>query len=359
MANRWSTQFFGTLEKKPFQLACKFKVAPTDTAGAGITAGSLAGPGIANVFMNSTASFSGDTHSNTTVNNISSTANLRVGMLVKGSGIPAKTYIASITSSTAIVLSQAATATASGVTITYAAVGSPNPAAGLIFVQFQDNFNKYLFGTANFEGALSGSSINISTGSSLTIGAPYVITSVGTTTTAQWVAVGVPVGITPAVGVSFIASATSGSGTGTVQAPAASGISDVEVVGQANGSITSSAATVLGVSSGAYIILQCLASGAGALTMNSYTPAGTNSAPALTLNSYTPAGTNDSSTPPVFTGTPAVLTGSVAAPVFTGTPAVLTGSVSAAALALAAPTAGSWAHLSFFLSNSFITVQGQ
>lgn len=45
---------------------------------------------------------------------------------------------------------------------------------------------------------------------------------------------------------------------------------------------------------------------------------GTLSAPALTMNSYTPAGTNNSATPPIFTGTPAVLTGSVAAPTFTG-----------------------------------------
>jgi hypothetical protein len=44
----------------------------------------------------------------------------------------------------------------------------------------------------------------------------------------------------------------------------------------------------------------------------------TASAPALTMNSYTPAGTNSSATPPIFTGTAAVLTGSVAAPVISG-----------------------------------------
>jgi hypothetical protein len=73
------------------------------------------------------------------------------------------------------------------------------------------------------------------------------------------------------------------------------------------------------------------------------TPAGSNSAPALTMNSYTPAGTNGtSSTTPAgtvawpagvptlsgssstvsaqtFTGQAATLTGSVAAPSFTGT----------------------------------------
>ena len=45
---------------------------------------------------------------------------------------------------------------------------------------------------------------------------------------------------------------------------------------------------------------------------------GTISAPTLTMNSYTPAGTNNSATPPIFTGTPAVLTGTVSAPTFTG-----------------------------------------
>jgi hypothetical protein len=98
------------------------------------------------------------------------------------------------------------------------------------------------------------------------------------------------------------------------------------------------------------------------LTMNSYTPAGTNSAPAFTGSTFTPAGTVSSffSGTPInfsttlfktdaagtaavdatntpytpagtvtsgftgFGGTPA---GSVSAPTFTGTPAVLTGTI--------------------------------
>lgn len=64
-------------------------------------------------------------------------------------------------------------------------------------------------------------------------------------------------------------------------------------------------------------------------TGETYTPAGTNSAPALTMDSYTPAGTNANDGPPeTFTGTPAVLTGSVAAPAFTGTAHQLAGTVS-------------------------------
>jgi hypothetical protein len=58
-----------------------------------------------------------------------------------------------------------------------------------------------------------------------------------------------------------------------------------------------------------------------------FTPAGTNSAPALTMNSYTPAGTITNGTPDTFAGTPAVLTGTVAAPTFTGS-AVAAGALS-------------------------------
>lgn len=39
------------------------------------------------------------------------------------------------------------------------------------------------------------------------------------------------------------------------------------------------------------------------------------SAPTLSMNSYTPAGTNNTATPPIFTGTAATLTGSISSPV--------------------------------------------
>ncbi len=68
-------------------------------------------PGAATVVL-------GDTHSNTTIDSIASTADLEAGMVITGSGIPSATTISSITSATAIVISQAATATASGVSLT-------------------------------------------------------------------------------------------------------------------------------------------------------------------------------------------------------------------------------------------------
>jgi hypothetical protein len=50
-----------------------------------------------------------NTHSSTTVDTVSAMAGVAVGMTVTGSGIPANTYVAAITSGTAFVLSQAAT----------------------------------------------------------------------------------------------------------------------------------------------------------------------------------------------------------------------------------------------------------
>lgn len=292
MANRWSTQFFATLEKKPFQLACNFIVDPTNGNGLGVR--SLKGPGIANAYMHTTASFSGTTHTNTTIDGIGSTAGFLVGAKLSGTGIAAGTVITAILSATSIQVTPATTASAT-VTISYVDPGNPNPAAGIIVVQFQDNYNRYLFGTSGFVSPLSGSNISISTAASLTLGAAYVIVSVGTTTAAQWNTVGVPVGIIPAVGVSFIAKATAGTGTGVVQVPTKSGITDVEVIGDPNTTITSQAATVLGVTSGSYIMMQCLGATSSSVTT----------------------------------------------------------------LIPTAPATGSVVGLSFFMSNSFITVQGQ
>lgn len=112
------------------------------------------------------------------------------------------------------------------------AAGSPNPAAGYIVAVMSDNYNAYLGGFSGQVAALSGSNIT----SGLSVGAAYVITSLGATTSAQFVTAGVPASITPAVGVSFIAAATSIAGGATVQATATagSGIDHIEVVGDPN-----------------------------------------------------------------------------------------------------------------------------
>jgi len=139
--------------------------------------------------------------------------------------------------------------------------GNPNPAAGNIVVQFQDNFNRYL---AGFSGQVSiiGSPVTATTS-----GAAAIVTSLGSSTQAQWLAVGFPIqylnaqtGL-PNVGASFIptSSATIG-GSATVAPPVYSGIDHIEVVGDPNQSISSTQPQNVG----AQMVLQCL--NAGALT---------------------------------------------------------------------------------------------
>jgi len=198
MANRRFTQFFHTLHAKPVLLDCNFVVSATDSGGYGIT--SLKGPGIQNVFMHTSAT---------------------------------------------------------------AASGNPNPGNGVILVKLQDTYNKFYGMKASIRAPASGTPILVAS-AGVTNHLTYVITVVGTTTTAGWQSLGLPVGITPAVGVSFVATATTtASGTGAVQviATAGSGIDHIELFGDPNLTIASSAAHVSGVSSGAYLIAQCFSAG--------------------------------------------------------------------------------------------------
>lgn len=64
-------------------------------------------------------STTGNLNSNTTLDNLASTTNVAVGWKVEGTGIPANTTVATISSSTVIILSQAATVTSTGVTINF------------------------------------------------------------------------------------------------------------------------------------------------------------------------------------------------------------------------------------------------
>jgi len=61
----------------------------------------------------------GDTHTNTTLDGLGTTTNVRVGMKVRGTGIPATSRVLTIDSPTAVTLTVAATATAAGVTIEF------------------------------------------------------------------------------------------------------------------------------------------------------------------------------------------------------------------------------------------------
>jgi hypothetical protein len=138
---------------------------------------------------------------------------------------------------------------------------NPNPASGYIVVTLQDNYVRYLGGFSGAVSALSGSNISVNGVGALTVGNPYVITSLGSTTQAQWVTLGLSSSIKAAVGVSFIAAATTGSGSGVVQAPAASGVDSIEVIGDANLMNNSAAGNILGQGVGMQIILGCYKSG--------------------------------------------------------------------------------------------------
>jgi len=131
---------------------------------------------------------------------------------------------------------------------------SLNPASGSIVVQLTDNYNRnFNIVNACISSPNSGSDLT-----STTAHTAYVITTLGSTTLAQWQAAGLPVGITPAVGVAFVATATGSiGGSGKVQIAAAtgSGVASIEVLGLAQQTIAPDPTKAQGY--GAYAILQC------------------------------------------------------------------------------------------------------
>lgn len=131
---------------------------------------------------------------------------------------------------------------------------NPNPAVGYILVQLKNNFNHYINNMTAMISSITAPTTAINSG--LTVGDAYMITSLGNTTEAEWQSIGVPVGVTPAVGMSFIATAVgTGAGpTGTVGLPVASGIQAVEVIGNPDVSIANSNVSKNG---GAWVLLAC------------------------------------------------------------------------------------------------------
>lgn len=236
MANKYYKQFLYTPHVYPVLLEGSFIVDAANGNGLGLR--SLKGNGISNIYMHTSAAFTGTSHSSTLIDGIASgTATLQVGMAVQGSGIPALTTIASIVDSGSITLSAATSSSTTG-SITYQAVGNPNPAAGEIVVQLSDNYNRYLGGWGGFVSPLSGSTLTTTVANVIN-----VIVSVGTTTVAQWQALGLPKGIAPVVGTPFVANgSTAITGTGAVQLrlAAGSGIDHIEVVGDPNASLQNS-----------------------------------------------------------------------------------------------------------------------
>lgn len=99
---------------------------------------------------------------------------------------------------------------------------------GTYQIQLNDNYTQLLGFDAQLVSPAGASPV---TGGSFVIGTVYQIVTMGNTTQAQWVAAGVPAGITAAVGVVFLA-ATVGAGTGTAAVPSVSGANAmIELIG--------------------------------------------------------------------------------------------------------------------------------
>lgn len=142
-------------------------------------------------------------------------------------------------------------------------VVNPNPAAGIIMVQLGSNYSRFYLGAYGIISPLSGSNLAVNA-TNLTVGKVYVITSLGTSTAADWVTLGVGKGLTPAVGLSFIAAATgAGSGSGQVQASVPSGITTIETLGDPNLSIAPNVGLQSG---GAMVLSQILAPTSSSVT---------------------------------------------------------------------------------------------
>jgi hypothetical protein len=148
---------------------------------------------------------------------------------------------------------------------------NPNPAVGFIQVRFKNTFNYYLGGIEGQIDPLTSTSTT-----SVTAGSVYVITSLGTTTLAQWLAAGLTPGSQaaqagtavltqqPSVGQAFVATMTGSiGGTGTVGLPGVPGYTLLTVVGDPNQTISN---TSLAANAGAVVILQLLAPSSSSTT---------------------------------------------------------------------------------------------
>jgi microcystin-dependent protein len=121
--------------------------------------------GNANLFAAITAAATGNTHSNTTVDNLST--DLRglglEGAFIEGIGIPTGTTIASIASASSLTLSQAATSTGSGVSLRILPFGQGD---GSTTFNVPDRRGRSLFGRDNMGGS-PASRITVNAGTHL------------------------------------------------------------------------------------------------------------------------------------------------------------------------------------------------
>lgn len=113
---------------------------------------------------------------------------------------------------------------------------NPNPPSGYALIGLKNNFNAYL-GKQWEQIPVPTSTSQTST----TSGNMYQITALGTATAAQWQAVGFPAQFTPAVGATFLATASASiGGSATVGSPGVPTIVAVNPLGNPNQLIASS-----------------------------------------------------------------------------------------------------------------------
>lgn len=117
-----------------------------------------------------------------------------------------------------------------------AGVTNPNPADGYAIFSLTNSFNKFLGVRGTVVAPATSTSTTATTANNV-----YVITALGSASTAQWQAVGLPQGITPAVGQAFsaTASATIG-GSATVGTPGVSNVGAISIVGEPNSQVSNS-----------------------------------------------------------------------------------------------------------------------
>ena len=199
---------------------------------------------------------------------------------------------------------------------------------GIYQIKLNDNYQSLYQMRAALSGPASGSTVNAG---SFSTGTVYQITTVGNT---DWSAIGLPTGVTAAVGVLFKATGA-GSGTGVAAVPITTGIDSIQLLGNPQLMLAPS-------TKGAYITIGCF--GTTAATT------GTAAAQVWTVGTVTVTGTNDGSTPPLWTQTGGTATGTNASSAITATTTL--------SRALTDPASGSKMYLSLLLSNSSVTVGG-
>lgn len=111
-------------------------------------------------------------------------------------------------------------------------------AAGTYQIKLQDNYYRFIDFHASFTQPVTGAALNISDG--LTSGTAYQIVSLGTSTDANWQAIGLPSPMVAQVGQAFVATTSSpGTGTGTVKALASADVMAIELMGNPQVMVTS------------------------------------------------------------------------------------------------------------------------